>query len=116
MLTVCYLAFSPRAPSLEFDHADKWQHMAAFFFLSAFAALSLAPGWRGTLASGLGMFAFGMFIEAVQMHLPARSAEWLDLAADSAGIVLGVLVVVLARRMWPESANRSGPPPAQEFG
>jgi VanZ family protein len=101
MLGVCALAFSPRPPSLDFDSADKWQHLAAFFCLSASAALALAPGGRGLALAGLGMLAFGFFIEAVQMHLPARSAEWLDVVADSAGIALGLAAVALARRLWP---------------
>jgi VanZ family protein len=42
-----------------------------------------------------------VFIEAVQMHLPARSAEWLDVAADSAGIALGLLAAATARHLWP---------------
>jgi len=101
MLIICMLAFSPRAPSLQFDNADKWQHVAAFFCLSFCAALSLAPGWRAATTAGLGMLAFGLFIEAVQMHLPARSAEWLDVVADGAGIALGVSAAVLARWLWP---------------
>ena len=105
MLTVCFLAFSSRAPSIEFDNADKWQHLAAFFALSACASLSMAPGWRGTLGASLSMLAFGVFIEVVQMFLPARSAEWQDVLVDAAGIALGLLAVTAARRLWPRSGS-----------
>ncbi len=106
MTFVCLLAFSPRAPGLDFVNADKWQHVFAFFCLGACAALSLAPGWRSGLLASVGMLGFGLFIEAVQMHLPARSAEWMDVLADSAGIALGLMAVVLARRLWPRPPGR----------
>lgn len=101
MLVVCFLAFSAPAQGLEFDNADKWQHLAAFCALGACASLALAPGWRGAAAAALGMLAFGMFIEAVQWFVPNRSAEWADVLADACGIALGLLVAMLARRLWP---------------
>lgn len=110
MLAVCFLAFTPRAPGLDFENADKWQHLAAFTCLTVCAALSMRPGWRRALAAGMAMLAFGVFIEAVQMHLPARSAEGLDVLADGAGIALGMLAVALARRAWPAPAIRPAGP------
>ncbi len=101
---VCVLAFSPRAPGFEFANADKWQHIAAFFVLTLCASLPLVAGWSRLVAAALGMLAFGLFIEAVQMHLPARSAEWQDILADSAGIALGLMAVGVARRVWPARA------------
>jgi len=102
---VCFFAFSPRAPGLDFENADKWQHIAAFAALSACAALAHAPGRAGSLRAGAWMLAFGLLIEAVQRFIPNRSAEWPDVAADALGIVLGLALVALARRRWPAAGR-----------
>jgi VanZ family protein len=99
MLVICGLAFMPHAPGLELRNADKLQHMAAFLSLAVCAALALPAGWRSQFAVLLLMLAFGVFIEAVQMHIPSRSADWQDVAADMAGALAGMLAVAAARRM-----------------
>ena len=101
VLVVCVLAFSPRAPGLNFNDADKLQHIVAFLCLGACAALSLPAGRWSALAAGLSMLAFGIVIEAVQMHIPQRSAEWQDVVADALGVLVGLALVALARRFWP---------------
>jgi len=106
LLVVCGFAFSPSAPGLDFEHADKWQHVAAFVALSACAALAAAPGLAGSLRAGTWMLAFGLLIEAVQRFVPNRSAEWSDVAADALGIGVGLAMVALARRCWPAQPVR----------
>ena len=101
MVVICVLAFIPRPPGLQFAQADKLHHLAAFMTLAACATLSLPAGWRSDFAVLLTMLAFGVFIEAIQMHLPDRSAEWQDVVADVAGALLGMLLVLAARRFWP---------------
>jgi VanZ family protein len=108
-LLVCVLAFSPRAPGLDFDHADKLNHIAAFLCLGVCAALSMHAGRRGALAAGLGLLAFGIFIELVQMQIPQRSADWQDVAADMLGVLAGLGLVALARHFWPLPARPGGP-------
>lgn len=111
MLPVCFLAFSPAAPGLQFENVDKWQHLGAFAALTACCALALAPGRAGMLKAGLAMLAFGVFIELVQVHIPSRSAEWQDVLADALGIVLGLGLVAGARRCWPAGpAGQDGLP------
>jgi VanZ family protein len=105
VLVVCFFAFSPRAPGLDFENADKWQHIAAFAALSACAALARPPGPAGSLRAGAWMGAFGLLIEAVQWFIPNRSADGLDVIADALGIALGLALVALARRRWPASAR-----------
>lgn len=103
MLLICVLAFTSHPPGLEFDQADKVQHLAAFMALAVCAALALPPGWGSDLAVWVLMLGFGVFIEAVQMHLPSRSADWQDVVADLAGALLGLLAVAAARRIKPRS-------------
>ena len=80
------------------DNADKLQHIVAFICLGACAALSLPAGRSHLLAAGLGMLAFGVFIELVQMHIPQRSADWQDVVADALGVTLAVVLFPLIRR------------------
>lgn len=101
VLIVCVFAFSPRAPGLDFENADKWQHIAAFVALSACAALAAAPGLAGSLRASAAMLALGLLIELVQHFIPNRSADWADVAADALGIAIGLALVVLARRWRP---------------
>lgn len=108
MLLVCGFAFSPNAPGLDFEYADKWQHVAAFVALSACAALATAPGLAGSLRAGAWILAFGLLIEAVQRFVPNRSAEWSDVAADALGICIGLTLVALARRWRPARPVRGG--------
>jgi VanZ family protein len=74
---------------------DKLGHLLTFAALSVPTALLLVrrPGraWR-VLVLGL---AYGGAIEIVQSFLPWRSAEWLDLAADGAGVLLGLALLRL---------------------
>lgn len=104
LATVCVLAFSPGMPQLHIESADKWQHIAAFAALAACAALAWPPGPASSLAIAAAMLGFGLFIEAVQHFIPARSSEWMDVLADLLGVVLGLAAVAVARRCWPRRA------------
>lgn len=52
----------------------------------------------GVLLAATGAVAYGAAIEVVQMQLGYRSGEWMDLAADAAGVAVGALV---AAGIWP---------------
>lgn len=104
LAVVCGLAFSPGMPHLPIESADKWQHIAAFAALAACAALAWPAGQRYSLRIAAAMLGFGLFIEAVQHFIPSRSSEWMDVLADGTGIALGLLLVALARRRYPQRA------------
>jgi VanZ family protein len=91
-LLITALALMP-APPRQMDLGwDKLNHVLAF------AALGLCAvfGWRSSrvarLAVLLALLAFGGAIELLQLHVPNRSGEWGDLAADAIGIGLGALL------------------------
>lgn len=68
---------------------DKSLHIAIFV---PFAILWIAAGYRIVYVLIAGML-FGALIELLQAILPInRNADWLDLAADSLGVVLGTIV------------------------
>ncbi|MBL8314343.1 MAG: VanZ family protein [Rubrivivax sp.] len=99
-----WLAFMPAQPQPDAaPHLDKLEHVVAFAALSFVARLggdSRSPALR----VGLALLAYGLLIEVVQSWLPSRHADVLDLAADAAGIVLGLLLLSHLRRRWPYPA------------
>ncbi len=102
MLVICWLAFSPAPPAQLHTHWDKLNHLLAFAALAWCAALGWparpgAPVLPQIARWVLGLMVFGLFIEAVQSQLPARSAELADLGADALGVALGGLLAGLLR-------------------
>jgi VanZ family protein len=101
MVAVCWLAFTPSTPALTFDNQDKLEHLLAFTVLAGTALLALPGGLRGARLAGSSMLLFGAFIEAVQTQVPGRSGDWADLAADAAGIAIGLALVAALRHRLP---------------
>jgi len=101
MVVIFLLALAPREvlPTVE-GWNDKGEHILAFAVLAIGYAVFWAPErWR--LIAGLTMY--GVLIEIAQSLTPCRQASLLDVLADIAGIVLGLLVVAPLRRLfrWP---------------
>ena len=101
---VLIMASLPHAPELKVQSGDKILHMIAFAVLALLGALAY-PALR-LIVLLLGLSAFGMVIELIQL-IPAlnRTADWRDLAADimTATTVLGVIFVF--RRIRHQSAD-----------
>jgi len=49
---------------------------------------------------GIGLLLFGLVIEACQRMVSYRSAEWLDVGADAAGIILGLVIGLAGIGGW----------------
>jgi VanZ family protein len=73
-----------------FEGIDKWFHGITFLALSIwFTGLyTKSAYWR----IGLGLLAFGLVIEACQRMVTYRTADWMDVGADAAGIILGLVI------------------------
>ena len=86
------------------DHLDKWAHLLTFAFLAVWFAgqYRRTAYWR--IAAGL--VGFGILIELCQRMVGYRSAEWLDLGADVAGIVLGLVVGFAGAGGWCQRFER----------
>ncbi len=71
-----------------FKGIDKWLHGLTFLALSLwFSGLYRSNAyWR----IAVGLLAFGLIIELCQRLVGYRTAEWLDVGADAAGIVVGL--------------------------
>jgi VanZ family protein len=81
-----------------FGQIDKVTHVLAFAFLAVWFAGQYRP--RSYWRIALGLLAFGVFIEVCQRLVGYRSAEWLDVAADILGIIVGLLIAAAGLGGW----------------
>ena len=81
-----------------FVHVDKWLHGIAFVVLAVWFAGQYQP--RSYWRIAVGLLAFGVLIEACQRMVTYRSADWLDIAADAAGIAVGLVIALAGLGGW----------------
>ena len=81
-----------------FSNVDKWLHGVTFMFLAVWFSgqYTRRSYWR--IAAGLILF--GLLIEGCQRLVSYRLAEWIDVAADSAGIFLGLIIALSGIGGW----------------
>lgn len=77
---------------------DKWLHGITFALLAIWFAGQYRP--RSYWRIGAGLMIFGLLIEGCQRLVSYRSAEWFDVAADSAGIIIGLTVATAGIGGW----------------
>lgn len=85
-LAVLVLSLVPATSAVPTTGWDKTNHLAAFACL-AFLGCRAYPGHLVTVFAGL--LAYGAFIEVLQSFTPDRFAEFGDLWADGAGLLVG---------------------------
>ena len=91
--------FDTRVEALSwFQHTDKWLHGITFAFLSVwFAGLfERSVYWR----IAVGLMAFGLLVEGCQLLVSYRIADWIDVAANTAGIIVGLTLAVAGLGGW----------------
>ena len=81
-----------------FVDADKWLHALTFVFLAVWFAGQYRP--RSYWRIGVGLIAFGALIEVCQRLVSYRTAEWLDIVADTLGVVVGLLIATAGLGGW----------------
>jgi VanZ family protein len=102
LVFVMIAALVPELPfhelATQFRISDKVMHIIAFTFLAAWFSgqYEKSSYWR----IALGLIAFGILIELVQSTVSYRTAEWMDLIGDAAGIAIGLLIGVLGAGGW----------------
>jgi VanZ family protein len=93
------------AEQVERTLADHFQHAAAFALLAILAQLALRDTRAGRFPIRTAMLlAYASTTEAAQSLIPNRHFEWSDLAANLAGLVVGMLL----GRLLPGSADPPG--------
>jgi VanZ family protein len=97
----------PEVP-VHVEQGDKLGHLAAYFVLTGWYA-QLYGTQRELARRAFGFVLLGGAIELAQALTPYRSAEWLDLVADSAGVALGCALGMTRAARWLQSAERLAP-------
>jgi len=95
---VCAVMPDEGAPS--FGEGDKTDHVMAFLVLTLLASMAYPRRSRGTI--GVGLSFYGAFIEFSQaMPIVGRDADVTDWIADTAAIIVGIVIGVVLRRVLP---------------
>jgi hypothetical protein len=81
-----------------FVDADKWLHGITFVILALWFAGQYRP--RSYWRIGVGLILFGFLIEGCQRLVTYRSADWFDIWADTAGIVVGLVIAAAGLGGW----------------
>jgi VanZ family protein len=91
-------ALSTVATPMPLTVNDKLIHLIGFIgFMVWFGGVFQA---RFVPLVALGLFAYGLLIELLQSFTVTRQAEGLDLAADTAGILLGWILSTAGLSRW----------------
>ena len=103
---VTLLMLLPQPPAAADTGWDKLNHVLAFAG-PCFAGLAAraGAGWRSACGIPLGLLLWGAALEGLQVLLPPRSADALDLLADAVGLLLGALAYSGARRLLRAAAG-----------
>ena len=82
----------------QIEHLDKWLHGLTFVFLAVWFAGQYRP--RSYWRIGLGLILLGLLIEGGQGLVVYRSADWFDIAANTAGIIVGLTIATAGLGGW----------------
>lgn len=87
-----YLSLIPSPPApLRFPHADKLEHLLSYALLMGWFCQLYSARWQ-RICLALACVAYGGIIELLQGWSGYRTADWMDLLADSLGVALGWLL------------------------
>ena len=78
--------------------ADKWMHAATFAFLMLWFSGLFQKNRYWRIAATLLLF--GVLVELCQLQVSYRTAEWNDMLANTAGIIVGLAVAVAGLGGW----------------
>jgi VanZ family protein len=102
--------FFPETPFDDVQFIDKWTHLVMYGGTTAVVWWEYLRSHRRAdfrrllLWGGMAMVALGGLMELLQAYCTTtRSGEWLDFWADSAGVLIGILIGML---MWLDFRSR----------
>lgn len=89
----------PSMPQVPGGVSDKFLHFSAYAALAfMFAGVLERRHWGRVV---VGLLLFGAGIEFAQEHLiKSRAGEWQDMAANAAGVAVGMLTAALLPHSW----------------
>jgi len=81
-----------------FHNSDKWLHAMTFVVLTVwFTGLYEKRVWWLT---ALGLVLFGFLVEFCQLQVSYRTADWIDILANTLGIIVGLTIAVAGLGGW----------------
>jgi VanZ family protein len=86
-----WLYLTPQPPELNVEQGDKVQHLAAYAVL-CFWFVQLPRSGAGRWCNALALAGFGVTMEFVQLATGYRTFSLGDMAANTAGVALGLLL------------------------
>ena len=94
-----------------FAGQDKIFHAIVFGLLGFFLLGTRKPATRGysdrdIIFTVLLVMLYGISDEVHQLFVPGRSADFLDVVADTAGGMLGVAALQILTRLWPRRRGK----------
>ena len=99
LVFISYMALSPAPPKSLGSSWDKLNHAMAFASLAFCGHWSLSSPRARWLALPLALLAYGGAIELLQLQIPGRDGEWVDLLGDAVGIVIGLIAAAALHRL-----------------
>ena len=113
LIAIWILSFLPDSGMPDVPGSDKWHHALAYFAcMFCWGQWYKLPAQRLKLA--IIFILMGALIECLQGLTDYRSFEWLDMVADTVGVVLAWLVVTVQlsvqRRYAKHEASVNSPP------
>jgi len=90
--------FWPPGSTSLIDNLDKWLHGITFTVLALWFSGQYARHSYWQLV--IWLVAFGLVIEVAQRMVSYRTADWLDLAADVAGVAVGMTIALAGLGGW----------------
>lgn len=94
---VVFLSLHPRLGPPSAAFFDKWTHLVGYGVLAGLPFLAFRNR-RAALIGALAMLPLGIALEIAQDWVPGRSADVLDLVANTLGVAVGVMLGPWASR------------------
>jgi VanZ family protein len=103
LLVITTLSLWPLGTLPSVPGTDKTHHLIAYAALMFPTALRKPDKW---IMIGLLFIAYSGAIELLQPYVN-RYGEWLDMAANTLGVICGLIVAELINRLYPAISNRA---------
>jgi VanZ family protein len=98
LVAVAILSLLPRDGLPVMPLGDKAEHLLAYTAL-AYVGVLAARGARAGIATCVLLVALGAALEVLQALVPGRFADLRDVAADAAGVALGVALARISGQL-----------------
>jgi VanZ family protein len=76
--------------AVEFDHLIAYSVLTICWLVTCRDPSAYVP---------LGVFAYGLVLELLQISVPGRTFEWLDVAANAIGVLAGWTALLIGRTL-----------------